>query len=73
MLPFGAAISDTDPVGVPLPLFAATEMLTFTGWPWTRFCGERLASVVLVAEKLAELQAFTRFAAFTDPKPVARS
>ena len=72
-LPFGVAISDTEPVGVPVPFLAATATLTFTACPCVRLTGERLTSVVALGEKLALFHAVIRFAAFTEPKPVARS
>jgi hypothetical protein len=66
-------MSETDPVGVPDPDCGATVALMLTGWPCLIPVGERLVSVVVLGVKLVVLHWFTRFAAFTDPKPLAMS
>ncbi len=72
------AMSETSPVGVPAPDWGATWMLRLTGWPCVRVMGlvagvVESESVVVVGAKLTELQFFTRFAALTEPSPVAKS
>src|SRR5438552_4027352 len=65
--------SETSPVGVPEPEDGVTSMVRLTAWPWVRVVGERLVSLVVVGLKLTEAHLLTRFAAFTEPSPVARS
>ena len=60
-------------MGVPAPEPEATLMVKLTGWPWEMVVGERLVNVVVVGAKLTEVQLFTRLAAFTEPRPVAKS
>ena len=74
--PAGPPKRETSPVGVPEP--DVTFMVTLTGWPCVRVIGlvggvVESANMVLVEWKLAFVQFFTRFAAFTVPSPVARS
>src|SRR5580704_19306305 len=71
--PAGVAISATDPVGVPVPLLAATAALTLAACPCTRLSGEIFVSVVAVCVIATEPHAFTRLHASIVPSPVARS
>jgi hypothetical protein len=66
------AMSETLPVGVPLPEPGATVMVKLTVCPWMRVVGERELSVVVVVVKL-EVQLLTKFATLTEPNPVAKS
>ena len=77
---FGVAINATCPVGVPGPEPAVTLLLTVTGVPCTTPVIDGTAvpltlafSVVVEGRKVMEAQLFTRFCAFTEPRPVARS
>ena len=68
--PAGPPKRETSPVGVPEP--DVTFMVTLTGWPCVRVIGlvggvVESANMVLVEWKLAFVQFFTRFAAFTVP------
>ena len=67
----GPPMSETSPVGVPED--EVTSTVTLTAWPWVTVVGERLVSLVVVGLKLTEVHLLTRFAAFTEPSPVARS
>jgi hypothetical protein len=72
------AISETSPVGVPVPEEGATVMLTLTACPCVSVMGlvagvVESERVVVEGVKLTEVQLFTRFAALTEPNPVAMS
>ena len=77
---FGVAINATWPVGVPVaPDPALTLLLTLTGVPCATLIEVTVrplrlaASVVKEGRNAIEDQLFTRFWAFTEPRPVARS
>src|SRR5580700_2838364 len=67
-----AARRDTSPVGVPAPTPGATVTEAVTGCPCVRFVDESL-SVVTVERKVMFCQFAARFAALTEPQPVAKS
>lgn len=52
-----------------------TAMATLTGDPWVMVTALPLFNVRFVVEelRLTELQLFIRFAAFAEPRPVAKS
>ncbi len=55
------AMSETLPVGVPVPPEpAVTLTVKLTGWPCVMVVGERLASVVVDGLKLTDVHLFTR-------------
>ena len=66
------ASSATSPVGMPLALVALTLTLTLTGCPCVMLVGES-CKVALEPRNVTFFQLDTRFAAFTEPSPVARS
>jgi hypothetical protein len=66
------AISETSPVGVPLPLVGATLTVA------VKFCPDGvpplgLVSVVVVVVRMAEVHLLSRFVTLIEPKPVDRS
>ena len=77
---FGVAIRATCPVGVPVaPVPAVTSLVTPTVAPCAtliELTGLPLTvalNVVVEGRKVIEDQLFTRFCAFTEPRPVAKS
>src|SRR5579864_8069444 len=75
-----AAISDTSPAGVPVPLLAATVIDTLTAVPWAAGTGVVFPPavplsirVVVVPRNVARAHWVTRFSTFNEPKPVAKS
>ena len=69
------AIRETSPAGVPLP--EVTSIVKLIACPWVRVMG--LVAGLVESARVAvegvkfEVQLFTKFAALTEPKPVARS
>jgi len=70
------AISETSPVGVPLPEPGAILMMKLTGWPWVSVIGLVAGSVesdrLVVDGVKFEVHLLTKFATLTEPNPVAR-
>ena len=60
-------------MGTPVPLPGATAMFTFTLEPCAIEVVGLRARVVVVARNVAVFHLLTRFATFTDPRPVAKS
>jgi len=69
----GLTSKATSPVGVPEPEFGLTLIAIGTAVPCVVFAGTVSAKFVFVGVKVALTQLFTRFAAFTDPRPVTKS
>ena len=63
---------DTDPVGVLAPLVRDTAPLIVTGEPCTKLALD-VCNVVCELASNTLFHALARLAAFTDPRPVARS
>ena len=66
---FGLTSRATSPVAE----LDATLTVTGTAVPCVVLAGTVSDKVVVVGVKVTLFQSFTRFAAFTDPRPVARS